>query len=378
MSNIKSQFISTVSHELRTPLYGVIGISSLLIENNKRSDNDKKLLNSLKFSADHLLNLVNKVLKISKIDSEKTDLTQTPTNLASLTKNILQSFEYQSGEKGNELIFEYNHSIPNSLLIDPLRISEILINLINNAIKFTVDGKIWLRVKPITTSADRVTLRFEVEDTGIGIPEDQKEYIFEEFSQIGSIYSNKQGTGLGLAIVKRLLGLMNSRIQFESNKKQGTRFYFDLDLQIADQLNGTPGLPADMEVSHTISAHILIAEDNKINQMVTKKLLTQIGCKSTIVENGEEVLEILKKENFDLVLMDINMPVLDGMQATLKIREFDTIIPIIALTASELSEVEEECRKAGMNDLLNKPLLKMDLHNAIFKHLVKRKRQPDS
>ncbi len=378
LSNIKSQFISTVSHELRTPLYGVIGISSLLIENNKQSDNDKKLLNSLKFSADHLLNLVNKVLKISKIDSEKTDLTQTPTNLASLTKNILQSFEFQVGEKGNELIFEYNHSIPNSLLIDPLRISEILINLINNAIKFTSDGKIWLRVKPITTSADRVTLRFEVEDTGIGIPEDQKEYIFEEFSQIGSIYSNKQGTGLGLAIVKRLLGLMNSRIQFESNKKQGTRFYFDLDLQIADQLNGTSGLPADMEVSHTISAHILIAEDNKINQMVTKKLLTQIGCKSTIVENGEEVLEILKKENFDLVLMDINMPVLDGMQATLKIREFDTIIPIIALTASELSEVEEECRKAGMNDLLNKPLLKMDLRNAIFKHLVKRKHQPGS
>ncbi len=372
LSKIKSQFISTISHELRTPLYGVIGISSLLLEKKKRSESDQELLNSLKFSADYLLNLVNKVLKISKIDSEKTDIVNTPTSLLALSKNILQTFEYQSSQKKNELLLEYNQNIPHLVKIDHLRVSEILINLIGNSIKFTENGKIWLRVQLRSVDTKKARIRFEVEDTGIGIPEDQKEHIFEEFSQVGSVYDNKQGTGLGLSIVKTLLQTMDSNIQFESSKNVGSKFYFDLELNICNPTNNITSDPSQSKLINPLSQKILLAEDNKINQLVTKKLLNKIGCECTIAENGSEAVEIVKKEKFDIILMDINMPVLDGMQATLEIRKFDTETPIIALTASELNEVEEDCKSAGMNDLVNKPLSKTDLRKAIQRNLIRK------
>ncbi len=370
LSKIKSQFISTVSHELRTPLYGVIGISSLLLENNNHSENDRKLLSSLKISADYLLNLVNKVLKISKIDAAETGLTKTPTNLFSLSKNILQSFDFQSSEKNNELLLEYDRSIPNPVDTDSLRISEILINLIGNAIKFTENGKVWLRITLESTDNKMASIKFEVEDTGIGVPDDQKEYIFEEFSQIGSVYENKQGTGLGLSIVRSLVQMMDGRIHFESTKNEGSKFYFYLDLEISEQFDNIEDKPASEETISTLNSKILVAEDNKINQLVTKNLLKTIGCNCVIVENGAEAVEVLKKQSFDLILMDINMPILDGMEATLEIRKFDSTTPIVALTASELSEIEEECRQAGMNDLINKPFNKVDLRNIIQRNLV--------
>ncbi|MDH7447443.1 response regulator [Aquimarina sp. 2201CG14-23] len=370
LSKIKSQFISTISHELRTPLYGVVGISSILLENDPKSDKDKKLLNSLKFSADYLLDLVNKVLKISKIDSEEKELIKAPTDLFSLSQNILQSFEHQSKKKENQLTLDYQDNIPKLLNVDALRLSEILINLIGNANKFTDQGSIWLRIKLLSRDVKTVKIRYEVEDTGMGVPEDQKEYIFEEFSQIGSVYDNKQGTGLGLSIVKNLIQVMDSHIHFESKKDVGSKFYFDLDLEITDSTQGMESDTEGIENTDDLVAKILVAEDNKVNQLVTKNLLKNIGCDCTIVENGFEAVEILKHQKFNLVLMDINMPVMDGMQATLKIREFDKTTPIIALTASELSEVSQECTKAGMNDLINKPLNKKDLRYAIHKNLI--------
>ncbi|MFD2563820.1 tetratricopeptide repeat-containing hybrid sensor histidine kinase/response regulator [Aquimarina rubra] len=370
LSKIKSQFISTISHELRTPLYGVVGISSILLENESKTEKDKKLLNSLKFSADYLLDLVNKVLKVSKIDSEKKELVKTPTDLFSLSQNILQSFEYQAQKKGNELILEHTHSIPKLVNIDALRISEVLINLIGNANKFTDKGTVSLRIKQLSADTKTIKIRFEVEDTGVGVPEDQKEYIFEEFSQVGSVYDNKQGTGLGLSIVKNLVQVMGSQIHFESKKDIGSIFYFDLDVEVAESLNDKENQLENLEKGDTVSAKILVAEDNKINQLVTKNLLKNIGCECSMVENGIEAVRILKKESFDLVLMDINMPVLDGMQATIEIRKFDITTPIIALTASELSEVADDCKKAGMNDLINKPLNKKDLRYAIQRNLI--------
>ncbi|WP_378180902.1 response regulator [Aquimarina sp. SS2-1] len=369
LSKIKSQFISTISHELRTPLYGVVGISSILLENESKTEKDKKLLNSLKFSADYLLDLVNKVLKVSKIDSEKKELVNTPTDLFSLAQNILQSFEYQAQKKNNKLVLEHTHSIPKLVNIDALRISEVLINLIGNAIKFTDQGTVWLRIRPLSNTDKMIKIRFEVEDTGVGVPEDQKEYIFEEFSQVGSVYDNKQGTGLGLSIVKNLVQVMGSQIGFESKKDVGSIFYFDLNVEIAESLNDKQKQLENPEKEDTLSAKILVAEDNKVNQLVTKNLLKTIGCKCSMVENGLEAVNILKKEAFDLVLMDINMPIMDGMQATLEIRKFDTATPIIALTASELSEVADECKNAGMNDLINKPLNKKDLRYAIQRNL---------
>lgn len=370
LSQIKSQFISTISHELRTPLYGIIGISSIFSENKNHSENDKKLLKSLKFSADYLLNLVNKVLTISKIDSGHVALSKSSTNLHLLSKNILGSFEYQSEEKGIEILLEYDQKIPEILLMDSLRVSEILINLIGNAIKFTNKGTIWLRVLLLNSSSENVQIRFEVEDTGIGIPEDQKELIFDEFSQIGSLYDNKQGTGLGLSIVKNLLQLMGSKIYCESEKKKGSKFWFDLSADVQISATDTEHTTAqNLKQNETISASVLLVEDNKINQLVTNNLLKHIGCSCIIAEHGKKAVDLLKKQSFDLVLMDLNMPVMDGMKATILIREFDPDTPIIALTASELSEVREDCLQAGMNDLVNKPLNKENLRDVIKRNL---------
>ncbi len=370
LTNIKSQFISTVSHELRTPLYGVVGITTLLLEEKDIATKHRKLLDSLKFSGDYLLDLINKVLKISKIESSTEKLTKTPTNLLQLSENILHSFDYQAKNKNNELILEVQEELPEVLQVDSLKLSEVLINLIGNSSKFTENGKIWLRIKIISLQKDTITIRYEIEDNGVGIPEDKKEFVFEKFSQVGREFNKSEGTGLGLSIVKNLLEMMDSEIHLDSNEGRGTKFYFDLTLEIIDEKE-------DDELNVNVNANgitpmyrkILVAEDNKINQIVTKNLLNLIGYDCTIVENGFNALQMAQKEDFDLILMDLNMPYLNGIEATKRIREFDQSTPIIALTASELSEVEEECITIGMNDIINKPLNKNDLRNIIAKNL---------
>ncbi len=369
LMNIKSQFISTVSHELRTPLYGVVGITTLLLEDDDILSKHKKLLNSLKFSGDYLLDLINKVLKISKIESDKEKLTKTPTDLSQLSQNLLFSFEYNAKNKNNELVLDIQKELPKVLSVDSLKLSEILINLLGNSTKFTENGTIWLRIKIISIDEDQVKIRYEVEDNGVGIPEDKKEFVFEKFSQVGREFNKVEGTGLGLSIVKNLLEMMNSEIHLDSKEGRGTKFYFDLDLEIIDE-KGENELNIENETPTNVYRRILVAEDNKINQIVTKNLLNIIGYDCIIVENGFNALQMVKKEDFDLILMDLNMPYLNGVEATKRIREFDQSTPIIALTASELSEVQEECMAIGMNDIINKPLNKNDLRNIIAKNLL--------
>lgn len=369
LTQVKSQFISTVSHELRTPLYGVVGITSLLLEDKDVLDKHKKLLGSLKFSGDYLLNLINNVLQISKIESNKVKLAKTPTNLFKLSQNLLNSFEYQAKSKGNELILEVPNELPESLSVDSLRLSEILINLIGNASKFTENGKIWLRIILLNKEKDSIHIRYEVEDNGVGIPDDKKDFVFEKFSQVDRESNNVEGTGLGLSIVKNLLEMMNSRVHLESNEGRGTKFYFDLTLEVLEE--GQELANNEMNNGKTkVYRRILVAEDNKINQIVTKNLLGLIGYDCVIVENGFNAIQMVKKEDFDLILMDLNMPYLNGSEATKRIREFDKTTPIIALTAAELGEVKDDCLEIGMNDLINKPLNKNDLRDIIVKNLL--------
>ncbi|GAA0720161.1 ATP-binding protein [Aquimarina litoralis] len=369
LTQVKSQFISTVSHELRTPLYGVVGITSLLLEDKDVLDRHKKLLGSLKFSGDYLLNLINNVLQISKIESNKVKLAKTPTNLFKLSQNLLNSFEYQAKSKGNELILEVPNELPESLNVDSLRLSEILINLIGNASKFTENGKIWLRIILLNKEKDSIHIRYEVEDNGVGIPEDKKDFVFEKFSQVDRESNNVEGTGLGLSIVKNLLEMMDGRVHLESNEGRGTKFYFDLTLEILEE--GVELANNEMNNGKAkVYRRILVAEDNKINQIVTKNLLSLIGYDCVIVENGFNAIQMVKKEDFDLILMDLNMPYLNGSEATKRIREFDQKTPIIALTAAELGEVKDDCLEIGMNDLINKPLNKNDLRDIIVKNLL--------
>ncbi|MDH7445798.1 tetratricopeptide repeat-containing hybrid sensor histidine kinase/response regulator [Aquimarina sp. 2201CG14-23] len=369
LTQVKSQFISTVSHELRTPLYGVVGITSLLLEDKDVLDKHRQLLGSLKFSGDYLLNLINNVLQISKIESNKVTLAKTPTNLFKLSQNLLNSFEYQAKSKDNKLILDVPNELPDSLNVDSLRLSEILINLIGNASKFTENGTIWLRIKILSRERNTIQIRYEVEDSGVGIPEDKKDYVFEKFSQVDRESNKLEGTGLGLSIVKNLLEMMDSQIQLESNEGRGTKFYFDLHLEILEEGEEQSSNERNNGATN-VYRRILVAEDNKINQIVTKNLLSLIGYDCVIVENGFNAIQMMKKEDFDLILMDLNMPYLNGNEATRRIREFDKDTPIIALTAAELGEVKDECFEIGMNDIINKPLNKNDLRNIISKNLL--------
>ncbi|WP_299216567.1 response regulator [uncultured Aquimarina sp.] len=369
LTQVKSQFISTVSHELRTPLYGVVGITSLLLEDKDVLEKHRQLLGSLKFSGDYLLNLINNVLQISKIESNKVRLAKTPTNLFKLSQNLLNSFEYQAKSKDNELILDVPNDLPDSLNVDSLRLSEILINLIGNASKFTENGRIWLRIKILNKENNTIYIRYEVEDSGVGIPEDKKDYVFEKFSQVDRESNKVEGTGLGLSIVKNLLEMMDSKVYLESNEGRGAKFYFDLKLEILEE--GEEHSVNERNNGKTnVYRRILVAEDNKINQIVTKNLLSLIGYDCIIVENGFNAVQMVKKEDFDLILMDLNMPYLNGSEATKRIREFDKTTPIIALTAAELGEVQEECLAIGMNDIINKPLNKNDLRDIIAKNLL--------
>ncbi|WP_299437152.1 response regulator [uncultured Aquimarina sp.] len=369
LTQVKSQFISTVSHELRTPLYGVVGITSLLLEDDDVLEKHRQLLGSLKFSGDYLLNLINNVLQISKIESNKVRLAKTPTNLFKLSQNLLNSFEYQAKSKDNELVLEVPNDLPGSLNVDSLRLSEILINLIGNASKFTENGRIWLRIKILKKENNTIHIRYEVEDSGVGIPDDKKDFVFEKFSQVDRESNTIEGTGLGLSIVKNLLEMMDSKVYLESNEGRGAKFYFDLELEILEE-GEEQSVNERNNGATNVYRRILVAEDNKINQIVTKNLLGLIGYDCVIVENGFNAIQMVKKEDFDLILMDLNMPYLNGNEATKRIREFDKTTPIIALTAAELGEVQEECLAIGMNDIINKPLNKNDLRDIISKNLL--------
>ena len=368
LTQIKSQFISTVSHELRTPLYGVIGITSLLIDDTEVLKKHKKLLESLKFSGDYLLNLINNVLKIGEIESQKIQLQNKPTNLKILCKNLLNSFNYQAKSNRNELILELDSKLPKLVLIDSLRLSEILINLIGNAIKYTENGKIWLRLRLISLKKEQAVITFEIEDNGIGIPKNKTDLVFEKFSQINRELDKLDGTGLGLSIVKNLLRIMGSQIFLDSTPEKGTKFTFTLNLAITNENNNTLTNSNDCTFSPNHKS-ILIVEDNKISQIVTQNILDKIGYTSIIAEDGAKAVEIVKKQDFDLILMDLNMPFLNGYEATRIIRKTNQTVPIIALTASELEEVEKNCLAAGMNDAINKPLSKKNLEDIIYKNI---------
>ncbi|MDY8137800.1 response regulator [Aquimarina sp. 2201CG5-10] len=368
LTQIKSQFISTVSHELRTPLYGVIGITSLLQEDKEVVRKHEKLLSSLKFSGEYLLDLIGNVLKVGEIESQKIKLQKESVNLKELCQNLLNSLNYQAKNNNNQLLLEIDNRLPELLHLDSLRLSEVLINLIGNAIKNTRNGKIWLRIKVISVVKNNVDIKFEVEDNGIGIPENKKNFVFEKFSQINRELDKLDGTGLGLSIVKELLDMMGSQIHLESTQGIGTLFSFTLKLEVIKEKN-TSFNDQDKPIIESNDISILVVEDNKINQMVTRNLLKLIGYDCVIVENGLSAVEIIENQNFDLILMDLNMPKLNGYEATKLIRKTNSSIPIIALTASEIEEVENNCINAGMNAVINKPLSKDTLKNILQEKL---------
>ncbi len=375
LSKVKTRFLSTVSHELRTPLYGIIGISTLLEQDEglKAYEDD---IGSLKFSADYLLALVNDVLLLSKVDADAIKLSQNPFELDFLIQNIVRSFEFSLKKNKNKLHLEIDKNIPNSVIGDPMRLSQILINLIGNAVKFTQDGNIWLRLNLVKISnKGSYKTRFTVKDDGPGIPLDKQEVIFKEFSQIENENHNYKGTGLGLTIVKKLLKVHKSRIVLKSKPGEGSEFSFLLPLKKngGNTKEGNILKTAKLTINDgriNSNLHILIVDDNKINQKVTQKILGKYHFKSSLANDGEQAVSMNRSQSYDLILMDINMPKINGIEAAKRIRQFDEKIPIIALTAVELDEMRDEILNSGISDIIHKPYDVPEFLNTILKNLL--------
>ncbi len=370
----KTNFLSTVSHELRTPLYAVTGLTHLLLEENP-SENQKEHLKALKFSGDYLLNFINDILHINKIDADKLEPMTIEFNLKKVLTEVIDSLRQSAKANNTKIVVAYDDNIPGHLMSDPLKLSQIIMNLVGNALKFTKNGEVKVTAKLLNKIDDEVTLYIEVADNGIGISEDQQEHIFEGFEQ-GSIQINREygGTGLGLTIVKSLLGLFGSKIHLKSELGKGSSFFFEIKMRCKDNL--VDDIPFEItEKNYKFKGlHLLIVEDNKINQVITKKMLLKKDITSDIANNGTEAIELAKKNNYDAILMDIHMPGISGEEATIQIRKFDTETAIIALTAISLDDSLESFFTAGCDDVVTKPFKPEVFYQKIGENIFDKKR----
>ncbi|TXD92456.1 response regulator [Gillisia hiemivivida] len=371
---LKTKFFSTISHELRTPLYGVIGLTSILMDDKSLSKHEEDL-KSLKFSADYLLALINDVLQMNKMESNLLDLEPMPFNLNELMRSIVKSFEFTRLQNKNTIHLELCQEANSNLIGDKVRLSQILMNLVGNAMKFTERGDIWIKTKLIESSEKTAKIYFEIRDNGSGISKHNQELIFEEFSQLQSANYNYQGTGLGLPIVKKLLVLFNSEINLVSKEGEGSTFSFEIEfengkLSKEDFIQNIQDHELSLEsIMSSGEKRILVVDDNRINQVVTKRILEQQQFVVDICDNGVDAIERVRNNHFELVLMDVNMPGISGLEATKRIREFNKDIPIIALTAMEIDEIREEIYESGVNDIIVKPYDTARFYQVIFKNL---------
>ncbi|WP_228515144.1 response regulator [Flavobacterium sp. MR2016-29] len=353
-SLLKTQFISTISHELRTPLYGVVGITNMLLEEHKELSRSQHL-SSLKFSARYLLSLVNDILQINKIEENKVVLENLTFNISDEITMIKNSLSFLSQKNNNVISVYIDPDIPEYLIGDKLRLAQILMNLVSNALKFTKNGEVEIKVNLQKIEGKLYFLDFLIKDNGVGIATVDQGKIFEKFVQVGRKDEDYQGTGLGLSIVKRLLGLFGSTISLESDIGEGTAFSFMISFEHDPQK--TKRIIDEIEVDLTSNDvyKILIVEDNRINQLVTKKIIEKNNYICKVVDDGLTALEILEKEEFDLILMDINMPMMNGFETSKRIRLKEIKTPIVALTAFDKDEITDEAISSGINDIIVKP-----------------------
>ncbi|MGB2759010.1 MAG: response regulator, partial [Maribacter stanieri] len=351
----KTNFLSTVSHELRTPLYAVTGLTHLLLEENPE-EHQKEHLKALKFSGDYLLNFINDILHINKIDANKLEPLNMEFNLNKVINEVINSLSQSAKSNNTKLTLEYDSDIPGHLLSDPLKLSQVFMNLIGNSIKFTKGGEVKVIAKLLNKVQDDVTIYFEVNDNGIGISKEKQKSIFEGFEQ-GSIQINREygGTGLGLTIVKSLLGLFNSKIELESNLDVGSSFFFEIKMKSLEDISEDVTFEITPKDYDFKNLHLLIVEDNKINQVITKKMLSKRDMTSDIANNGHEAITLAQENVYDAILMDIHMPGISGEEATIEIRKFNQDTPIIALTAISLDDSLESFYAAGCDDVVTKP-----------------------
>ncbi len=359
-SRAKSGFLATMSHEIRTPLNAVLGILGLLKETPLNAE-QQRFVHTGRESGELLLTIINDILDFSKMEADRMKLEHTGFNLHRLLSQTIELIQHQANKKSLSLVLMLDQDLPVYVKGDPDRLRQILLNLINNAIKFTPTGGVTIKASATSGEGDTIKLCCAVEDTGVGIGKEYHDSLFDKFTMADPSHSRThEGTGLGLAICKRLVSLMHGSIDFSSEPGIGSTFYFDIQMELADrtECNAEPGSEEPVQLP-AVNTRILLAEDNPANQMVFKMILEYAGLQVDIVANGEEAVEAVRTIPYDIVLMDISMPLMDGMKATRIIRQLsgpENKTPIVAITAHALSGDKERFLAAGMNDFLNKPI----------------------
>jgi len=369
----KSEFLSTMSHEIRTPLNSVIGMAHLLKRSEPRKDQHEHL-NVLLFSANNLLSIVNNILDYTKIEAGKISIEQIAMDLPSMARNIVAGLQNLADDKRVELKLTVDPLLSKKIIGDPTRTSQVLNNLVHNAIKFTREGSVCLTIKAEKIDDDSITLRIAVSDTGIGIAPEKQQLIFERFTQADSSTSRSfGGTGLGLSISKKILEMQGCRLQLNSKPGIGSEFYFTQVFPLTDELIESNTEPKEhqqqQETKSLQDVSILLVEDNPLNVLVAKAFLERCGAIIDVAVNGEEAIQKFDSSKHRLVLMDLEMPVMDGYAATRALRKKGENLPVIALTASLPKEVESEVFAAGLTDIIVKPFDPDELFRVILQHI---------